>query len=80
MAIQEYFEGQVFDQETISGMSDALSAACRAIGLNPQQDAATKLLAMRIIDRASEGVHDTSLLKAAALEGLVTASHWRAGC
>jgi hypothetical protein len=36
--------------------------------LKNKEDAAVRLLAMRIIDMAKEGIHDSELLKAAALK------------
>jgi hypothetical protein len=38
--------------------------------LKDREDAAVRLLALRIINKARQGIHDRGLLKAAALEGL----------
>jgi urease gamma subunit len=70
MPIRPFLEGQFFDPELIEAMSKALVAACLHLGLKPKDDAATRLLAMRIIEQAREGVHDAELLQAAALKGL----------
>jgi len=70
MPIRPFLEGQYFDRELIEAMSKALVAACQRLGLKPQEDAATRLLAMRIIEEAREGVHEAELLTAAALKGL----------
>jgi hypothetical protein len=70
MPIRPFLEDEFFDPELIETMSKALVAACQSLGLRPKDDAATRLLAMRIIQQAREGVHDRELLKAAALDGL----------
>jgi hypothetical protein len=69
LPIRPFLEGEVFDPDLIEVMSRALVAACQALRLRVMHDAATRLLAMRIIEQAREGVHDTDLLKAAALKG-----------
>jgi hypothetical protein len=50
-------------------MAKAFTEACRALGLKPKQDAATRVLALRIIDHARDDIRDPELLKAAALKG-----------
>jgi hypothetical protein len=70
MPIRPFLEGEIFDQELIEAMSNALIGACQALGLRLKDDAATRLLAMRIVEEARAGIHDTGLLKAAALRGL----------
>jgi urease gamma subunit len=70
MPIRPYLEGKFFDPELIETMSHALADACTTLGLKDREDAAVRLLAMRIIKQARDGVHDRALLKAAALEGL----------
>jgi len=69
MPICPFLDGEVFDQDLIDTMSRALAEACRELGLQDKEDAAVRLLAKRIIDRAHEGIHDRALLKAAAMEG-----------
>jgi hypothetical protein len=70
----EYFEpeldGKYFEPELIETMSQALADACMTLGLKNKEDAAVRLLAMRIIKEAREGIHDRELLKAAAIKGL----------
>ena len=70
MPIRPYLEGKFFDPELIETMSHALADACATLGLKDREDAAVRLLAMRIIQAARDGIHDRALLKAAALEGL----------
>ena len=70
MPIRPFLDGQFFEQELIDTMSEALRDACRELGLKEKDNAAVRLLAKRIIDKAQEGIHDPALLKAAALDGL----------
>jgi hypothetical protein len=68
--ITPFLDGEAaFDPETIEIMSKALIAACQALGLKEKDDAANRLLAMRIIDMARDGVRDPILLTAAATKG-----------
>jgi hypothetical protein len=67
--IRAFLDGEAFDPETIESMSQALSAACELLGLRDKENAATRLLATRIIDLARDGIHDRELLKAGALRG-----------
>jgi hypothetical protein len=70
LPIRPFLDRDVFEQETIDVMSAALTDACRELGLNVKDDAAVRLLALRIINEAQQGIHDRALLKAAALRGL----------
>ena len=70
MPIRPFLDGQFFDPELIDTMSQALADACRSLGLKDKEDAAVRLLALRIIKEARTGIHDRALLKAAALKGL----------
>lgn len=70
MPIRPFLEGDVFEQELIDAMSKALAEACGELGLKDKEDVAVRLLALRIIDAARDGIHDPPLLKAAALKGL----------
>jgi hypothetical protein len=69
--IAPFLNGQAFDPETIETMSAALAEACQALRLMEKDDAAVQLLALRIIDRARDGIHDTRVLKDAALRGFL---------
>jgi hypothetical protein len=68
--IRPFLEGEFFDSELIETMSQALADACMTLGLKDKDDAAVRLLALRNIASAREGIHDRESLKAAALEGL----------
>ena len=70
MPIRPFLAGEYFEPELIETMSQALADACTTLGLKDKEDAAVRLLAIRIIEEAREGIHDRVLLKAAALEGL----------
>lgn len=72
MPIGPFLDDEAFDPEAIESMGRALAAACQTLGLRDKEDAATQLLAMRIIDLAREGLHDAELLKAAALKGFTS--------
>ncbi len=69
MPIRPFLEGEFFDPELIEAMSRAFAGACNALGLSKKDDAATRLVASRIIEQAREGVHDVDVLQAAALKG-----------
>ena len=73
MPIGPYLDGEGFDSETIGTMGQALADACTMLGLKDKEDAAVRLLAMRIIAQARAGTRDRALLKAAALQGLAPA-------
>jgi hypothetical protein len=51
-------------------MSQARADACATLGLKNKDDGAVRLLAMRIIEQAKQGIHDRAMLKATALKGL----------
>jgi hypothetical protein len=72
LPIRRFLDRDVFEQETIDTMSAALTDACRELGLNVKDDAAVRLLALRIIKEAKQGIRDRALLKQAALRGLRT--------
>jgi hypothetical protein len=73
--IRTFLEGEFFEPELITTMSKALADACSTLGLNDKDDAVVRLLAMRIIELARSGVHERTLLKAAALDGLASFKH-----
>jgi len=73
MPIRPFLDGEFFAPELIDTMSQALADACKTLGLVDKEDAAVRLLALRIIAQARHGVHDRALLEAAALEGLAPA-------
>jgi hypothetical protein len=50
MPIRPFLAGQVFDPETIRAMSFALERVCDALSLKMIDDAATRLIAEKIIE------------------------------
>ena len=72
MPIRPYLGGHVFEQELIETMSHALADACTALGLKNKDDEVVRILALRIIAEAKQGIHDRALLTAAALKGFGT--------
>ncbi len=67
MPIRPFLAGQPFDPETIANMSAALQSACETLGLKLVDDAATRLVAEKIIELAQRGVRDVAMLSAMAL-------------
>jgi hypothetical protein len=67
--IHPYLEGGAFDPETIETMAKALSEACKVLRVMDKEDAAVRILALRIIDQARDGIRDAELLKFGALRG-----------
>lgn len=70
MPIQKFLDGHAFDPEAIRSMSEALTGACRALGLVDRDDPATRLVAIKIIELARNGERDPARLQAAALRAL----------
>ncbi len=68
MPIRPFLSGQEFDPETIAKMSAALEGVCKALSLKMVDDAATRLIAGRIIELAQRGVRDVATLRAMTLE------------
>jgi hypothetical protein len=67
LPIRPFLRGQAFDPETIRVMSDALEGVCEAMHLNMVDDAATRLVAEKIIELTDRGVHDVATLRAMTL-------------
>jgi hypothetical protein len=68
MPIRPFLAGQAFDPETIRDMSLALEKACEALSLKMVDDAATRLVAEKIIELAQRGVRDVTSLTAMTLK------------
>ena len=77
MPIRSFLADRPFDPEKISEMSAALEAACNVLRLRMVDDAATRLVAEKIIELAQRGVRGTDKLSAMALKGLGSASPQR---
>jgi hypothetical protein len=71
MPIRPYLEGRAFDPETIAIMASAFADACQLLGLKDKEDAAVRILAVRIINQAENGIRDPELLKLGAVRGFM---------
>jgi hypothetical protein len=69
LLIDPFVQDGSFDPNLIDAMSRALADACMTLRLEAKDNAATRLLAMRIIELARKGVHDIALLKVGAIQG-----------
>ena len=70
MPIKPFLSGRPFDPEKISDMSEALEAVCQALQLRMIDDAATRLVAEKIIELAQHGVEGADRLCAMTLQQL----------
>jgi hypothetical protein len=68
MPIRPFLSGQAFDPETINRMSEALIGVCDTLRLKPVDDAATRLVAQKILELAQRGVRDVATLQAMTLK------------
>jgi hypothetical protein len=68
MPIRPYLAGKTFDPETISEMSDALKSVCKALSLKMIDDAATRVVAQKIIEMAQSGVSGADNLHSLAIQ------------
>lgn len=70
MPITPYLDVEVFDQELTRAMGVAFEHACETLGLSDKDDAATRLLAKKVIEAASTGERDAERLYQMALESV----------
>jgi hypothetical protein len=68
MPIRPFLANQAFEPETIRDMSLALEKVCDALSLRMVDDAATRLIAEKIIELAQRGVQDVATLTAMTLK------------
>lgn len=68
MSIRPYLADKAFDPETISEMSDALQSVCKALSLKMIDDAATRVVAQKIVEMAQRGVRGADNLRSLALQ------------
>jgi hypothetical protein len=68
MPIRPFLAGQAFDPETITKMSAAYERVCAALGIKFVDDAATRLVALVVIELAQRGVKDVETITAMTLE------------
>jgi hypothetical protein len=67
MPIRPYLADKAFDPETISEMSDALQSVCKTLRLKMIDDAATRVVAQKIIEMAQSEVRGADNLYSLAL-------------
>lgn len=68
MPIRPFLADKAFDQDAISEMSLALEKVCDALSLNMIDDAATRVVAQKIIELAQRGVRDADTLQFLTLQ------------
>jgi hypothetical protein len=68
MPIRPFLSGQALDPETIDKMSAALQSVCDTLSLKMVDDAATRLVARKIIELTRRGVRDAAALRTMTLK------------
>jgi len=62
MPIRPFLAGQAFEPDLIRSMSSALENVCDTLALKMLDDAATRLVAEKIIELAQRGIRDAATL------------------
>jgi hypothetical protein len=70
MPIRGFLSGQAFEPEVVRQMSLALEIICGKFGMELKEDAATRVVALKIIDFAERGVRDAPTLTEMTLKEL----------
>ena len=68
MPIRPFLAGQAFEPDVIRSMSSALESVCDTLRLKMVDDAATRLVAQKIIELAQRGIIDTATLTKLTLQ------------
>jgi len=68
MPIRPFLAGQAFEPELIRQMWVALESVCKKLGLGLTDDAATRLVASKIIELAQRGVRNARTLTTMTLK------------
>lgn len=68
MPIRAFLSNQAFDPETVRDMSLALEKVCDTLSLKLVDDAATRMIAQKIIELAQRGVRDVGTLTSLTLQ------------
>jgi hypothetical protein len=68
MPIRPYLASESFDPETISEMSGALESLCKELVLKMIDDAATRVVAQKIIELTRSGVRGADNLHSLGLQ------------
>jgi hypothetical protein len=61
MSIDPFLTGQAFDSKAIREMSLALESVCNGLGVPPEDQAARRLVAEKIIELAGHGMRGATL-------------------
>jgi hypothetical protein len=68
MPIRPFLAGQAFEPDVIQSMSSALESVCDTLRLKMVDDAATRLIAQKIIELAQRGIIDAATLTKLTLQ------------
>jgi hypothetical protein len=68
MPIHPFLSNQAFDPETIRDVSLALERVCDSLSLKVIDDAATRIIAEKIIELSQRGVRDVAALTSMTLK------------
>jgi hypothetical protein len=68
LPIRRFLDGQAFEPEMISTMSEVLERVCAKLDLTMKDDPATRLVAAKIIEVAQRGIKDPVRMGAMVLE------------
>jgi hypothetical protein len=68
MPIRRFLDGQAFEPEMITTMSEVLERVCAKLDLTMKDDPATRLVAAKIIEVAQRGIKDPVRMGAMVLE------------
>ena len=68
MPIRRFLDGQAFEPEMITTMSEVLERVCAKLDLTMKDDPATRLVAAKIIEVAQRGIKDPVRMGALVLE------------
>jgi hypothetical protein len=66
MSIDPFLTGQAFDSKAIREMSLSMESVCNALGVAPEDRAARRLVAEKIIELAGHGMRGATLHATAA--------------
>jgi hypothetical protein len=70
MPIRGFLSGQAFEPEVVRQMSLAFETVCAKFGMKLTEDAATRVVALKIIELAQRGVRDAPTLTETTLKEL----------
>ena len=68
MQVTPFLRNEAFQPEHITAMSEALTHACRSLGLADRSDPITEIVARHIIEAAQRGIYDETALYLSAMK------------